>query len=242
MKKVFILILFLAGLNINSFAQETKYFDAPFGGGGGFIPGWFFSNVDDLNNRFGDLGLNKLSSSGIFTTGGGGFIYIGFIPHLRVGGIGFGGSSSRDKLIGNYRYETVYNISGGGLTVEYSLKLISDMGISVGALIGGGQLKIDLYKNSGNFTWENLWDEFSSENSPNFHREIKNDFWFFSPMLNLDIPFNRFIVIRLGGGYQLTFGESWAVDNDRSLNNVPKDLNGDGFFLHSGIFFGFFSF
>ena len=242
MKKVSFFILFAIVISNISYSQETKYFDAPFGGGGGFIPGWFFSNADELNNRLTTIGLDKLSSSGIFTTGGGGFIYIGFIPHLRIGGMGFGGSASNDKLIGNERYESVYNLSGGGLTVEYSLNIIGDVGISLGVLLGGGQLKIDLYKNSGNFTWENLWDEFSSNNSANFHREIQNNFWIFSPMLNIDIPINRFIVFRLGGGYQLTFGENWTVDNDRSLVNVPEKLNAKGFFLQSGIFFGFFSF
>jgi hypothetical protein len=64
----------------------------------------------------------------------------------------------------------------------------------------------------------------------------------FTPTVNLDFPLNRFILIRLGVGYQLAFNDDWTADNEQELKNVPSDLNANAFFIQSGLFIGFFSF
>ncbi len=58
---------------------------------------------------------------------------------------------------------------------------------------------------------------------------MDNSFWMFTPTLNLDWPIYSFVVLRLGVGYQLTFGDSWTADNDQPLQGVPSDLNGNTF-------------
>lgn len=235
-EKIFIIILFFS---CSLFAQDKKYFDAPFGGGGGYTPGWIFVNLDDLNNQLVSFGSGQLSMSGFYTSGGAGFIYIGFIPNLRIGGLGFGGSTSESALSNGYEREVVYNISGGGLTVEYTLPFVKNMAVSIGTVIGGGSIQINLYRNAGNFDWQNLWTEASTNN---ISRKLSNSFFILSPTLNVDIPFYRFISFRLGAGYQLALGKTWKVENDKDLLNVPSKLNGNGFFIQSGIFLGFFSY
>ncbi len=140
-EKIFIIILFFS---CSLFSQDKKYFDAPFGGGGGYTPGWIFVNLDDLNKQLISFGSGQLSKSGFYTSGGAGFIYIGFIPNLRIGGLGFGGSTSESALSNGYEREVVYNISGGGLTVEYTLPFIKNVAVSVGTIIGGGSIQIEL--------------------------------------------------------------------------------------------------
>ena len=49
-------------------------------------------NVDQINLKLKEIGIPELSTSGVFTTGGAGFIYIGVIKNLRVGGMGYGGT------------------------------------------------------------------------------------------------------------------------------------------------------
>ncbi len=135
-----------------------------------------------------------------------------------------------------------YSIGGGGLTIEYTLPLVRTFGISVGTIIGGGSTQIDIYKNSGSFSWDNVWtDILSPVSSTNTHRTIKNSFWFFTPTLNIDIPFLRFMIFRIGGGYQVTFANSWKIDNDNDLSNVPSNLNGNSFYIQTGLLVGFFS-
>lgn len=240
-EKFLIIILFLS---INVLSQDKKYFDAPFGGGGGYTPGWIFVNLDELNKQLVSFGSGQLSKSGFYTSGGAGFVYIGFVPNLRIGGMGFGGSTSELTLLDGFEREAIYRISGGGLTVEYTLPFIKNIAVSVGSIIGGGSIQIELYRNAGNFNWQSLWSEVSTttSSSPNISRKLSNDFFLFSPMINIEIPFYRFISFRLGGGYQLAVGKSWEVENEKQLSNVPSKLNGNSFFIQSGIFFGFFSY
>src|SRR4030065_2649640 len=98
MKEKILIIVFI--LSCSLFAQDKKYFDAPFGGGGGYTPGCIFVNLDEYNKQLVSFGSGQLSKSGFYTSGGAGFVYIGFVPNLRIGGMGFGGSTSTSAFIG----------------------------------------------------------------------------------------------------------------------------------------------
>lgn len=245
MKKTSLLIIISLIVSAAAFAQESRYFDAPFGGGGGFTPGLIFPNLDPLNKVLpGDF--PRLTGKAVFTTGGAGFFYIGLIKFLRVGGGGFGGSTSEivESPTDNYRREVRYSIGGGGLTLEYTIPFVRNFGISVGAMIGGGGIKAEIYKNKGEFSWNDLTGEFGSPPSQtdDVSRTISGSYWLITPMINFDIPVYRFVSIRVGGGYQLSLGESWKIENDQELKDVPSDFNGNSFFIQTGIFLGFFAF
>ena len=236
--KYFFTVIVILIISTNSFSQTQKYFDAPFGGGGGFIPAWYIPNVDPLNLKLQEVGFPELSKSGLFTTGGAGFIYIGFVKNLRIGGMGFGGSMSSSVSKLGTNYEAIYSIGGGGLTVEYTLPFIKNIGVSLGAIVGGGSIIIETFQNNTGFTWDKLYES-TSENS--FTR-LTNNYWLFTPTINIDIPVYRFIAVRIGAGYQFTIGNSWDANNNQTISGVPSDLNGDAFFIQTGIFAGFFSF
>lgn len=238
MKKILIILFLGLIIKPESIAQTTKYFDAPFGGGGGFTPAWYFTNVDPLNVKLKELGIPELSKNGVFTTGGGGYIYIGFVKNLRVGGMGFSGSTSKKVSTESNLSEASYSFGGGGLTLEYTLPLIKDIGLSVGAILGGGSITIEHFKNSDNFSWDN----FGNGNNNNSMERLTNNFWIISPTLNIDIPIYRFTAIRIGTGYQLSLGNEWKANNDQIITSVPDDLNGNSFFIQAGLFIGFFSF
>jgi len=55
-----------------SYSQSKKYFDTPFGGGGGYTPGWYFPNLESLNKELTSIGVPKLSESGFYSSGGAG--------------------------------------------------------------------------------------------------------------------------------------------------------------------------
>lgn len=225
-------------------SQDKRYFDTPFGGGIGYMPGWYFPDLVPLNEELKSIGIPSLSETGFYSSGGGGFIYLGFVDYLRIGGLGFGGStseiSSRDA--NGLTKEARYNLSGGGLTIEYSLPFIRNIAVSLGVLIGGGSIKIDVYNNNSNFSWQNVWEETLNASTENINRSLTNSFFIFAPTLNVDIPLYRFVSFRIGGGYQITFDDEWEVDNGKEITGVPSNLNGNSFFLQSGIFIGFFSY
>jgi len=234
-KLIFIILFF----SVVTFSQERRYFDTPMGGGGGYTPGWYIHNLDPVNQKLSLAGLPSFSKSGFYSSGGAGFIYLMFVPNLRVGGMGFGGSSS----VAASQKEAVYSFGGGGLTIEYTLPFIKNIGVSLGALIGGGYQEIEIFKNSGTFTWDNLWNEFQvNAETSDYSRVLENNYWILSPILNIDIPFYRFFIFRIGAGYNFSIGNDWTVENDKQISQVPSDLKGNGFFIQSGIFIGFFSF
>jgi hypothetical protein len=103
-------------------------------------------------------------------------------------------------------------------------------------------MSLELYRNDGNFSWENIWGDINDGQSTNISRKIEKSYWTFTPTLNADFPVYRFIALRVGVGYQLTFGGDWQAENDQSISGVPSDLKADGFFIQAGIFAGFFSF
>ena len=241
-KKIIFAILFCTGTMI--YGQSGQFFDAPFGGGIGYGPAWYVPNIDPINTQLSANGMSELSSSGFYSSGIAGFLYVGFVKNLRVGGMGYGGSISTSQNIEDVNREVVYSLGGGGLTLEYTLPFIKDIGVSVGAAIGSGSLELDIYRNSGDFTWEGTWEELSDPNIPSesYNRKLKNSFWMITPSINLDYPIYRFVSLRLGVGYQLTFADEWTADNDQPVANVPSNLNSNSFFIQSGIFIGFFSF
>lgn len=237
-KKIILSTLIL--LSSVVYGQSGQFFDAPFGGGIGYVPAWYVPNIDPINSQLKEIEMSELSSSGFYSSGIAGFLYLGFVKNLRIGGMGYGGSLSTS----DENREVVYNLGGGGVTLEYTLPFIKDLGVSVGAAIGAGNLELDMYRNSGEFTWEGTWEELSDPNisSESYNRKLENSFWMITPTINLDYPIYRFVSLRLGVGYQFTFADEWTADNDQPVSNIPSDLNSNSFFIQSGIFIGFFSF
>jgi len=241
MKKIFI---FLIAMNFVSLAQLESQVGwiAKFGGAVGFSPVILFPNFDDVNVNLKSLNMDELSGP-VYAPGGGGYIYVMIIDNLRFGGIGFGGSQSSLNTVGDFENEVIYSLSGGAFTVEYTMPFIKNIALSAGLMLGGGGLDINIYQNDGSFDWNNVWDNVSENDEINNKSILmSNSFYLISPTLNVDIPINRFIALRGGLGYQFTFGDSWEVANGKDINNVPSSLNGNSFFIQTGIYVGLFAF
>lgn len=245
MKKLIILGTFLIFSNIIIAQNENEVgLVSKFGAAGGIIPMWIVPNFDAINVQLADMGLADFSTNGMFSFGGGGYAYIMFVDNIRIGGLGFGGTTRRDAIYNGIRNEVVYTIGAGAFTVEYTFPFIERIAVSLGAMIGGGTVSIEVFRNQGDIHWINLWNEISdpAQKSSNISRKMLNNFFTLSPTLNVDIPLNRFIALRVGGGYLFTFDTDWEVENAQTLHGVPSNLNDGSFFLQTGIFIGFFAF
>lgn len=253
MKKIFLLLILLFGTK--SFAQEGEDVGwvARFGAAGGVSPSYVFPNLDALNVKIKSIGLPELSN-GMFLFGGGGYAYIMIIDNLRIGGIGLSGSQTKSDRVNVWLKtfvdrEVRYNFGFGGLTVEYTLPFVKNIALSVGAIIGGGSQSIEIHHNSSPYSWEAAWPKpvdpissYSPEYNPGVSTQIKNSFYTISPTINLDVPINRFIALRVGTGYVMNFSSDWKINNDQNIVGVPKDLSSNNFFIQTGIYFGFFAF
>lgn len=237
MKKLLIITCIIVFMGI-ALPQSQKFFDAPFGGGGGFTPTFYFTNFDAIKSKLAANNFPEFSDKGIFTTGGGGYIYIGFVKYLRIGGMGFGGMVSNNFSYAVKNYQIDYSIGGGGITIEYTLPFIKDIGVSLGAIIGRTSLTMEIFQNEKSYSW----DEILSPSSQNNLLRISKTSWMLSPTLNIDYPIYRFISLRIGTGYHFSFAGDWKANNDQVINGVPDNLNSKSFFIQLGIFGGFFSF
>lgn len=246
MKKLFAIITLLLSIN-PVFAQEGEDVGwvARFGLAGGFNPSFVFPNLDPLNVEVKKMGLNELSGSNLFLWGGGGYAYIMLIDNLRIGGIGIGGSTNSKGMVNGYNREVDYNFGLGGVTVEYTLPFIKSVALSVGAIIGAGSQSIEVYQNKNDYSWSGIFSKVTSSGIT-FHDdvsyEINNTFFTVVPTLNLDVPINRFVALRFGGGYIFNFNSDWEVNNGRNISGVFPELTANKFFIQTGIYFGFFAF
>jgi len=240
-KLVVSIILFISSNFINAQSASQVAWVSKFAVAGGVNSLYLFPDMSEINKQISDFKVGEFSTNGIFTFGGSGFAYIKIVDDLRIGGIGFGGSTFNEAVVDGYNREAKYSLGGGALTVEYSLPQIRKIAVSVGAMIGAGSMEIELYQNNGTFNWNDLFNDLDNP-TDNYSRVIKNTFYMISPTVNVDVPFNRFMAFRLGAGYLYTFGNDWTVENQKDLTGVPNSANANSFYIQAGLYFGLFLF
>ncbi len=252
MLKKLLLLLFIPLCVVMAQPEDDDYepierapaFDAPFGGGGGYMGGVAFMDFAAINKALAGFGTPDIAQA-FYTSSGGGFIYIGFIKHLRLGGIGFTSGTSSKGTVNGFNKETRYSNSFAGLTVEYSLPFIRDWALSVGGIIGVGGQELELYKHNGSVDWNGDLTTMKDDllgSTRSYGRKYSNTYMVLAPTLNADFLLHPLISVRVGAGYSFTmFGDNWKADNGVAVTNFPaSDLKGNGFFLQLGIMAGLF--
>ena len=239
-KKSFILIL-LISVSMSAQDGQNVGWITKFGLAGGFNPIWVMPNVDAVNEMLPNFGVDNFSTSGMMAYGGSGYIYILLVENVRVGGMGFGVTQTRDGIVDGFNRQAEYKLSMGGVTVEYTLPFVKIPAISVGTIIGASTMEINLYQNTGSNNWEDTWSSFGEEKNTKMV-SMKNSFYTVTPTLNIDYPVTRYLAFRIGAGYMISFADDWSLNNDVSLAGVPSDLNANSFFVQVGVYLGFFAF
>lgn len=255
MNKILAVIIILICSAASVLSQESStFYDAPLGGGIGYTAGWVIPNVDEINVQLKNINFPNLPKGGFYNSGVSGFIYLGILPNFRIGGYGFGGSRSVSgeypELFlpvdimpnGSERRETIYTLNGAGISFEYTLPFVKDIAISIGTSIGRGSLKLELSKNYGSLQWGSFWQNAQFNFPIASTSTLTNSYWMFSPTINVEIPAYHMLCFRIGAGYHLTFGSNWTYDNNQDVQNAPASINGNSFFVQTGIFIGLFSF
>ena len=242
MKNLLFIIIIVLITKVD-FAQNKAYFDSPFGFGGGFLPSVFVPNMKPINEKISVFGTPKLSSA-FFATGGAGYAYIGYVPGLRIGGIGIGGSTGGSTLVDGFSREVIYSSGFGGLTVEYTIPDIKVFPVSIGLILGAGSTNISISRHRGDFDWSGIWNSASNTSAlaESYTRNLYNNYYLVAPTINIDIAVHRLVALRVGAGYSLPVGSSWKMDDNIELKDVPAEANGGGLFITTGIFLGFFSY
>jgi hypothetical protein len=222
-------------------AQEEDY-DRPrkrqrsggiFGGGGGVVPTWVFLETKTLNNEMLARQFPSLSEDGMFLMGGHGYGYIIFIPNLRIGGLGAGGSLEATSSQNGMFRSTKLALSYGGVTLEYVVPF-GRFHVAIGGLLGSGTHKLTLTQTPDESKDWNATFPYSGS-----RHEFTNDFFTYQPTITLEYDINPFIVFGLTGGYLGSSGNEWEMDERFPVRNMP-DFKFASPFLRASVTFGLF--
>jgi hypothetical protein len=213
---------------------------------GGFTPGWLFMDMKPINEILTASGGAALSESGIPLYGGGGAAYIMFVPNLRVGGLGMGGSVSSTSLdAAGVRRDAEVDAGWGGLTVEYVVPVVDKLDIAIGGMLGGGGIDITLRQDVGGAkTWGGEWGSFDTGNYQNggqitsVRRTLEGSFFVWIPSVNVEYAVTGWFALRLGASYVGMSSPSWSLDGEHDLLGVPSSVTGSGFMINAGLFVG----
>jgi len=253
----YLIVLFLLALpEWSALAQDDVTVPIPpkrtraakVGAFGGFTPGWLFVDVKPINAVLQSNGGAPLKDSGVFMAGGAGAAYIMFVPNLRVGGLGMGGSISSTSLdAAGIRRDAELSVGFGGVTVEYVIPVVERLDVAVGTMLGGGGIDLTLRRDTGgNNTWLQEWGAFYSGNYentaqiPNVTRRMSGSFFVYIPSVSVEYAIVGWLGARLGASYVGMASPSWELDDKYELLGVPSDVSGRGFMINAGLFLGTF--
>jgi hypothetical protein len=216
------------------------------GGGIGLSPSWLFLDMDPINSVLSSANAAPFSDGSLYMSGIQGYAYILFIPNLRVGGLGAGGSmeSSSLEVATSTRRNVKLSVSMGGVTVDYVIPVIPRVDLTVGTMLGGGTMKLAMTRDNGTGkVWGDLWGELGgSAPAPEYSRTLEGSFFLYQPSVTVEVAVMRWLGLRVGGSYLGASGNSWKLDDQYDVAGVPDNIRPKGFTLTTGLYLGTFIF
>ena len=186
---------------------STNVTGQAFKGYGGYMVGLWSIDWSTINAQISeaatDFGMGKFDQT-LMLNGGGGAANV--YNNLFIGGMVFGGSTHINGVdsLGVNRDITVSATMGGPI-VEANFQPLGKLELILGAGLLFGQASIRVIKDSGTNSWNNIWDSFDTQNSPNYlNTTAATRFTVINPYLSLRYPLMPWFGIDLSLGYNLT--------------------------------------
>ncbi|MBI1743819.1 hypothetical protein HYR54_12245 [Candidatus Acetothermia bacterium] len=186
-------------------------------GGGGPLMTAALLDLKELENALPGLtfgGDFTVSDKKIFLMAGGGGL--GGPGHMRFGGEGWGGEWNvpyDDKTHDFNR--AILSIDGGGFLIEHILHSSEKIGLSIGASIGGSDVKLRLFKQISSQPWADVVRSAKS-------LELKRSYFMVEPYISIRLTPVGFISFRISVGYlyQMSF-EDWELPDETKATSGP---------------------
>ncbi len=245
--KTFLIKLFIISIfAVKLIAQDEKLDDLPFTDeplkeekssyfvlGGGITGSFLFNKVDDINLMLKKSGYPELTSP-MFAIGGQGITGLPWVPNLRVGISGMGGS----KNSSNQKGDTIsnYQFSSLGLSIGYGFILMKGLAIVPEVSISSGGVTIERYYTSGSTTFDDI------DKSKTNLSKLSNNFINLQPQLNIEWAVTNFLMIRGAVGYNYQLSSDWKLNYQTSVSNVPDGFKTSNMYAQIGVFLGLFNY
>lgn len=137
------------------------------GGGGGVVFVYTSPDLGPINSMISTMGGNMKLDDGFFIYGGKGYGYIN--RHIRIGGMGAGGSLTTSALVPGttgppdipaLAKEVQFDMGYGGVTLEYVTELPFDLQLFAGGMIGWGAISLRLSQYENVLSWNDIWADY----------------------------------------------------------------------------------
>lgn len=183
-------------------------------GGGSWVPYWFIVPVADVNELIDKIGdplplpkgfeANAISADGVFMNGGAGRAHFG--NGILIGGVGAGYEYKASDPTTNTNL--LYELSFGGATIDKRFMLGSDLGLSLGVMLGAGGHTLKYSQTQSGFTWPETFT------GNNYTATVKREYFVVQPRAELILRLVDWLSLRAEVGYLYgvsTYG-GWKVE------------------------------
>ncbi len=216
---------------------------AKIGGAVGFTPSWLFIDIGPINQVLNNAQAAPFDNGRLMMYGGQGYAYVLFVPNLRIGGMGAGGTMTSRSLSGNIRRDIELSAAFGGVTLDYVIPVAPRFDLTLGMLFGKGGMDLKITRDDGQAkAWDDLWNNYGNNFSPtqDYTRKLSNSFFVYQPSVNVEFSLLRWIGLRAGVSYMAISGSDWTLDDRYDVFGVPSTISGKGWMINTGIFLGTF--
>jgi len=256
LSKVLTLLVFSIILQNLGFAQDDRLDEIPFeeeeivdnrskpygAVAGGFIYNFLFMNFDDLNAKMSEIGLSELSGP-LQVYGGQGFTVLPWIPNVRFGVMGAGGSTLTDKTIDvntGITSQAEYSVTYTGLAIDYGWVVTDGLAVLGGATFGFGSQELAIY-NGTDITWGQIIEPQPLINQG--IQKLEQGLILIQPQLSIEWAFTDLFMLRANASYNLNLStdDNWEYNNVSTITDMPE-INPNGFNVQLGLFVGLFNY
>jgi hypothetical protein len=230
------------------YTDDDKGAPSFFSVGGGILGAYFTPDLSSFNTNVAQPFVGKNYRQEVWMVGGQGFITLPWIKNLRIGGMGYSGTSVDcgciDTVLNNgvdtvNRYLT-YQVGYAALTLDYVLPLRTGRFHFVpGIALGYGSVNIYARQAANRLNFD--LTEFNGNSLYTTHTYSSN-FFLYMPQLQIEYAPLGYLMFRLTAAYQGTSMGTWTVDQGVSLGNAGplSGINGSGLVFSLGAFLGIF--
>lgn len=211
-------------------------------GGGTWVPMWFITDMDDVNQIRADLGFTQTGQDGIYMSGAAGKLSVG--KGFFLGG--FAVTAEDDGKVADatdptYQIWMKYSTEMGGFTIDKRFPVARNFVGSVGVMLGSGSHKVSIMRSNADYNWPAPGTPFSTTNSI---VDLTREYLVVQPRAELMYRLTSWLGLRAEVGYTYGYAphEGWRVkgmDGDSFDIDGSPDTKFQGFNFSIGPWFGF---
>jgi hypothetical protein len=178
-------------------------------------------DLDEINTKIGNIGINERLDDNIYMRGFGGWV---FLPkNIRIGGYGGKGKVVTNDRVGNLAREVIFKLNTGGFLIEKVFHPFNNSEIYLGTTIGRSTARIKISQHSAQPGWDDIWDQ--EDISNDFLVNLKSQYFSATPSIGLRYNFWHWLGIGAKVGYYYGKPDRWKINGEKLVGTPDMDFS-----------------